>query len=64
MEMRHRFNRQLIDFLEQAGQDKAAQKIRLTIARDQGEERPDLAIEVLAKPFLESLSLQWLAGKF
>ena len=54
-EMRHRFNRQLIDFLEQAGQDKAAQKIRLTIARDQGEERPDLAIEALAKPFLESL---------
>ena len=54
-EMRHRFTRQLIDFLEQAGQDEAAQKMRLTIARDQGEERPDLAIEALAKPFLESL---------
>ncbi|MGB0419174.1 MAG: tetratricopeptide repeat protein [Opitutales bacterium] len=54
-EMRHRFTRQLIDFLEQAGQDDAAQKMRLTIARDQGEERPDLAIEALAKPFLESL---------
>lgn len=54
-EMRHRFTRQLIDFLEQAGQDEAAQKMRLTIARDQGEERPDLAIEALAKPFLDSL---------
>lgn len=54
-EMRHRFTRQLIDFLEQAGQDEAAQKMRLTIARDQGEERPDLAIEALAKPFLEAL---------
>jgi hypothetical protein len=54
-EMRHRFSRQLIDFLEQAGQDEAAQKMRLTIARDQGEERPDLAIEALAKPFLDSL---------
>jgi hypothetical protein len=29
--------------------------MRLTIARDQGEERPDLAIEALAKPFLDSL---------
>lgn len=54
-EMRSRFTQQLIDFLEQAGQDEAAQKMRLTIARDQGEERPDLAIEALAKPFLESL---------
>lgn len=54
-EMRHRFTRQLIDFLEQAGQDEAAQKMRLTIARDLGEERPDLAIEALAKPFLEAL---------
>tara|TARA_B110000008_G_scaffold279079_1_gene324802 strand:+ start:6281 stop:7972 length:1692 start_codon:yes stop_codon:yes gene_type:complete len=54
-EMRSRFTRQLIDLLEQAGQDAAAQKIRLTIARDQGEERPDLAIEALAKPFLEAL---------
>ena len=61
--MRHRFTRQLIDFLEQAGQDEAAQKMRLMIARDQGEERPDLAIEALENPF-RVLTSQRLAGNF